>query len=364
MYQWFFNRLKIGPSVADATVQTLSDEESAALKTLETKVTWAAAMIGALGVVVLFVPRYLFPQWFLEIPLDLFGFAFTLPWVFVLWSALLVLSEIVILTLMHLYCIHKMAVITGFLTEQNRFDVSLKTLLIKLGREQKDTSIQRFGINPLEGLNRSALLLFNLFIAFKASLSNMLFKFVIQRMLGRYAFQWIQDMAGVPVFAVWNAFGTRHILNQGRIVIMGQNLVREVTARITAVSPSVSPHESLVFQTLKLVAISKRDYHFNHFVLVKNLVEQYRLKPVEGLFEMDSYFEALRQAPASVRELCALLTVLGFLLDGKLSGREKKRFVELKEKHLVNFEWTEIEAWNRQFVDGKGLDSLLKRFGA
>jgi hypothetical protein len=255
-----------------------------------------------------------------------------------------------------------MAVITGFLTEGNCTDSSLDALLIKLGCEKKDTSMQRYGIDPLEGMNRKALLLFNLLLMFKATLSNMVFKFVIQRMLGRYAFQWIQDMAGIPVFAVWNAVGTRKVLKQGRVVIMGQNLVDNVSRRIFLQLPSVSPHEALVFETLKLVAISKRDYHFNHAALVKTLVDRYQLSTVSTPFQVDTYLDRLRQAPLPIRELCAMLTVLGFLLDGNLSRQEKRRFIELKEKGLLDFEWRELAEWNRMFVLGKGLDPMLDRF--
>ena len=60
----------------------------------------------------------------------------------------------------------------------------------------------------------------------------MVFKVLIQRMLGRYALQSVKDFAGIFIFSAWNAYGTEVILKEARVIIMGQNLIEQVVAKI------------------------------------------------------------------------------------------------------------------------------------
>jgi hypothetical protein len=364
-YQWFYSRLPVKKVTTDDQVHLLTEVECKRLDELENKATWVAAFFGAMGVVLLFVPRYLFPHWFPVLPVSLGAYRFGLPIVFMAWSAVLVFIELFLLTLLHIYCIHEIAVQTGFLTYERKAQESLQSILMKVSREQKDTSIERFGIDPLEGMNKKALFFWNIVIKLKASLSNLFFKFVIQRMMGRYAFQWLQDMAGIPVFALWNAWGTKQVLRQGRVIIMGQNLVEKVTEKCILIWTEAEVDKPLLFRTLQFVAISKRDYHANHAILAQQLIGNYNVQKPAADFDKNKYLECLQQANKQNQQLCLLILILGFLLDGMLSNREKKRLIELQSKGLNVPTYLELKQMQRTFLAGKEIrllwDSYMKQ---
>jgi hypothetical protein len=362
IYRWFYGRLPLHSLSTDGQIILLDEGEIRRLKTLERWAIWLSALIGALGVILLYLPKYWFGHWFYVLPLQALGQTFQLPVGFTLYSFLLVFIELELLSLLHIYCIHQMAATTGFLHYDNKPLAPVQRTLLDASLEKKNKDIVRYGINPLEGLNMKARMVWLLLLRLKATLSNMLFKFLVQRMLGRYAFQWVQDMAGVPVFAAWNAWGTYEVLRQGRIIIMGQNLIETVCQELFAKLPELPPlHKPLVFNTLQYVAISKRDFHANHASLAQNLVEHYALtKPAEP-FVLATYYQALAQAPEKLRLLCQLLIVLGFLLDGKLSVRELKGITQLNGMGLLEETPTEIRVQLRQLLDGKGIQDLINR---
>ena len=91
-------------------------------------------------------------------------------------------------------------------------------------------------------------------------------------------------MASIPVFAFWNAIGTYYVLKEVRIVIMGQNLIDRVGAVMNNPITAIKIDHEILYKTLQYIAISKRDYHYNHYFLTKNLFELFQLKESSKTF--------------------------------------------------------------------------------
>jgi hypothetical protein len=357
-YDWFYRKLPVERLETDDSIHLLNEKEAAKLRSLQTKAVWVAAIIGAVGVLLLYLPVYIWPRWFTKLPVNLLGYSLALPVRFTLWSVFLVMIELMLLTMMHIYCIHQMAVATGFLTYENKPHTSFSELLLNLSLEKKDKTVSRFGIDPLAGMNKNALFFWNLLIALKAAISNMVFKILVQKMLGRYAFQWIQDMAGIPVFAAWNAWGTLQVLQQGRVVIMGQNLVEHAFGNMQKAWPTLKGQDELVYHTLQYIAISKRDYHFNHSIFIRLFVERYGLKKPSEPFHENAYLEQLQQSPSDTKQLCKWIIAFGFLLDGSLSKREQNRLAQLAAVGMAPADWNTMKNWTKAFMDGKGWEGV------
>ena len=190
----------------------------------------------------------------------------------------------------------------------------------------------------------------------------MLFKIFIQRVLGRYAIKAVQDFAGVPIFALWNAYGTKVILKEARVIIMGQNLIEVVCKLIRKDQRPTDAFKNLLYDTLQYIAISKRDFHQNHFFLTKNLFDIYNIQPKEKHLLEDDYYKKLQAAGKEEREVCQLLICLGFLLDGRLSLHEKGQIKELQAEGLLDADAAEIKKYQQDFLNGKGIEGLIKKY--
>jgi hypothetical protein len=362
LYNLFYRTLPIKKVNTDNKLFLLSDSEIKQIRKKEIFAICTAAVIGALGVIFLYLPQYIFPQLFPTTDFIFFGKPVALPLILIAYSIVLVLIEIILLTLLNIWCTHEIAVATGFLTYQSKNENNKRNLLINIGLEKKSKEILKYGIDPLQGINKKALLAWNFFFVLKATLSNMLFKVLIQRALGRYAVKAVQDFAGIPIFAAWNAYGTKVILKEARVIIMGQNLIEEVCTRIKIDQQTTEAFKNLLYDTLQYIAVSKRDFHQNHFILTKNLFELYHIVPKQNHWLEDGYYQKLHAAAAAEKEVCQLLIVLGFLLDGKISYKEILQIKLLQQQGLLDVSEVQIKQYQANFLNGKGIEELIKKY--
>jgi hypothetical protein len=359
IYSIFYRILPVTRVEVDDRLYLLNDKESAAIKKRERIAIALSAIIGAIGVLLLYIPYYLAPSWFPETGFSIFGHQVSLPLVFFAFSAILVWIEIVLLTLLNIWCAHEIATATGFLNYENKAQESRHNLLMDISLEKKNKKVLTYGIDPLQGLNKEALMAWNLLFILKATLTNFLFKFVIQRMLGRYAIKAVQDFAGIPIFAFWNAYGTWTILREARVIIMGQNLIEEVIRQIAARTNPNEADKLLLRDTMQYVAISKRDFHQNHYLLTQNLFEYYGIPQRDLEWDEQAFRAHLQAASEEIRSVCVMLVVLGLLLDGNISVRERLKIRKLRAEGLIPYNEVEIIGFKNDFLDGKGVETLI-----
>ncbi|MGG9964304.1 LBF_2804 family protein [Ferruginibacter sp. SUN106] len=362
IYNLFYRILPIRKVNTDNQLFLLTEEEIKIIRTKEKIAIWSAAFFGAMGVVLLYVPQYAFPHLFPNTNISMFGKTFAVPVVMLVYSVVLVIIEIMLLTFLNIWCAHEIAVATGFLNYQSKKEKDKRNLLINIGLEKKNKEILKYGIDPLQGINKKALLAWNFFFILKATLSNMLFKILIQRLLGRYAIKAVQDFAGIPIFAAWNAYGTKVILKEARVIIMGQNLIEEVCRRIRKDQAPTEEFKNLLYDTLQYIAVSKRDFHQNHFILTKNLFEIYNVQPKDRHWLEEGYYQKLHAAGKEEKEVCQLLISIGFLLDGKLSITERLQIHELKKEGLLDISTEEIKKYQHDFLNGRGIEGLITKY--
>ena len=362
IYQSFYHFLPIQKLNNNNELFILNEQEIKVIRSKERIAIVLAAFFGVMGVLLLYVPQYVFPQFFPSYPLHIFKFFFSVPWVTIIYSTILVLIEIMLLTLLNIWCAHEVAVATGFIHEDNKRTAEKRNLLIDIGLEKKNKEILRYGIDPLQGINKKALMAWNLLFLLKATLSNMVFKILIQRLLGRYAIKAIQDFAGIPIFAAWNAHGTRVILREARVIIMGRNLIEHLSRRIKRDQKATPAFKLLLYDTLQYIAISKRDFHQNHYILTKTLFDIYHITPKDQHFLEKGYFEKLHAASKTERAVCQLLICIGFMLDGKLSVKEQVEIHRLHKNGLLEITADQMKQYASDFYNGKGVEKLIGNF--
>ena len=339
----------------DDALYLLNEAEIAAVKKRERIAIFLSAFIGAMGVILLYAPYYLAPHWFPTTTFTLAGRSFSLPLVFGIYSVLLVAIELFLLAILNIWCAHEVAVATGFLDYQSKGQPVKQNLLMDISLEKKNKRVLEYGIDPLLGVNRRVLLLWNLLFILKATLTNFLFRFFIQRVAGRHLIRAIQDFAGIPVFAFWNAFGTRIILREARIIIMGQNLVEVFIHRMRQSPPPGEADKSLYADTMQFIAVNKRDFHQNHYLLTRNVFDLLGIGSREGEWREKEYLQRLSAASPATREHCMALILLGLVLDGRISGRERKRIQDLHQRGLLPYQVAAMETMTRDFREGRGI---------
>ena len=104
------------------------------------------------------------------------------------------------------------------------------------------------------------------------------------------------------------------------------------------------------------------DFHQNHYILTKNLFSIYNIAPKDNHWLEDGYYKKLAAAGKEEKEVCQLLICIGFILDGRLSVNERLQIKELQREGLIDITADEIKIYQYDFLNGKGIDGLIKKY--
>src|SRR5262245_65411709 len=124
----------------------------------------------------------------------------------------------------------------------------------------------------------------------------------------------------MPIYIAINAYSVHAVMREARVIIMGQTLIDLLIARLPQRELSAVEKE-LLYDTLQYIAVCKRDFHQNHYLMTKAVLEFFHVPAEEYHCLPDDYAERLKQAPAATAELCQLIIMLGFMLAERICRR-------------------------------------------
>ena len=114
--------------------------------------------------------------------------------------------------------------------------------------------------------------------------------------------------------------------------------------------------------TLQFIAVSKRDFHANHAYLTAKLLPIFDI-PIETLHPVPpDYAQRLMKAEPTLQRFCQFIIILGLLLDGQISHKEKQRIETFHNKGILEPTVSELEALKNDFLEGRSIEHLMDKF--
>ena len=352
----FYQKLPARNTGADKQLHLLNQAEIKGLHQRQRLVMAMAALFSVIGFLSYYLPVYRFPHLFpsIKMAFPLIGAAIRLPWAELIWCVALTSIELYLLTLLNIFGAHEIAVATGFIAgamKPERADA-----ILRIGLEKKTTEVSRYGIDPFQGVDKRLLFFFNAVLRLKGWFANQVIRFLVRLLLGRYAVRAVLDFAGMPIYMAINAYSVHAVMREARVIIMGQTLINLLIARLPRRELSAAEKE-LLYDTLQYVAVCKRDFHQNHYLLTRAMLEFFGV-PAEKYHRLpDDYAERLKQAPAASAALCRLIILLGFILDGRVSWRERLKLRQMNRRGVLKESHADLKRYARDFLNGAGVDS-------
>lgn len=340
----------------------LSEKEIAALKKIRLATYAKAISAGALGVILLYVPYHLwgdslFPLTnvnlvFLDnpIPLEI---------EFLIYSVLLVVAEIWFLTVVNIKAVSAIAAACGCPSSNDPNFEDNVGALIAVGLEKKQKELASIGINPYEGLSRWSVVLFQIALKLKAALSGFLVKLLVTKVLGRYALRMVVDLAGIPVYAFWNAWGVRTIMNEARVRVMAPPLINKFTQKLYEDFNDDSEFRSTIYNTLQAISTSKRSFHYNHFLLATSVLNKFEIPVSTQPGYQEDFLKNVPKFEEKVERAIAKLLLFGIMIDGRLSLREKRALKNLRKLDVMPYSEEQVKRWTKDYFEGRGLEEFL-----
>lgn len=361
-FAWdYFQKLFSQKKIPANAYHILSTQEQRAIRTIEFTALCLSASLGALGVIMLYLPLYFFPQYFWNLSITLpWGGLWDFPLAFTLYGLVLAVAEIVALLFLNLRTVFRISQVCGY---PNPTDVDYEkhlNELFEVSFDKQNTNILAYGLNPLEGLSKNQILAFTAFNMLKATLSNWLLKFILTRVLARLTVVRYVDLIGIPVFAAWDAYATYRVMREAKVRIMAMNVIRNLAQQLHHKFKDRTDFKEILLESLQLIAMAKRTFHHNHYWLADYIIRTFGLSiQRQSPLKLEDILEKIRPLDFEERQGLAKLFILGMIIDGKLSRRERKVLEEFTQAGMLQFDKKKLREWAHSFLSGKGLSDLF-----
>lgn len=312
-----------------------------------------AALLGVLGVVLLYIPQYYWPYLFVDTPVNAFGSTYQLPLVTVLYGVLLVYLEVSLLIAVNAWGVNAIMRACQFPRAHDaQYERHLQALT-DATLKQTNRGVLRFGLDPYLSLPRWGLTTFFLLNMAKAALSTLTLKFAVKPFLGGHALRQVTDLVGMPVYALWNTWASWQVLHETQVRVMAPTTIREFVNELHDEWGKSDEFRPLILEALHYAAILKRQHNYAHFLLTETLTDRFDLRTDATL--TGHFAERVGQTPAHVRRSLERLIVFGVLVDGKLSWLERRRLGQLRRKGVLTYSTNDIQRIGEEYNHGRGL---------
>jgi len=342
----------------------ITERELKEINRLYVKALIISGAIGVFFVVLFYLPIYQFPSFFNEnfLHIQFWGLDFKFLWIRELDNILLTYLELYVLSILSIYVIQHLAMVLDFPEMQSKHYHLHSENIEKLSLEVRQKKEAELGLDPFQGLSRIQLALYLIISRFKAMLSNMLVKFLLQRFASRYVLKAVIDLAGAPIYAFWNAYATAKLFQKAKYYIFSielTDLLAEQLHNDQRTNREIGPE---IQHLLVSVVSLKRDYsEINHYFSSK-LLESLGVSMDKNEFKSLDITALEKNANGkTVRWLCLLLAT-GIILDGNVSRRERRHLREMtRNMKLKDNALTDIEAFLKAYRSGQGVNYLHKK---
>ncbi|HEX2900647.1 MAG TPA: hypothetical protein VHS96_13075 [Bacteroidia bacterium] len=357
----YFLKLQADKPFPEDAHHILNEKELAWINRVKRTALLKAGTYGAVAVLTYYLPIYAWPEFWegLIVAIKLPFLEFDFNWGKQIWSLLLVLIELFLLTRLNIWAVADTANACGFPDRrESNYDLHVEQLFT-VGLESKNKETLRFGIDPYEDTPKFYLFLFTLWNLFRATLASFFLKFVVIKTILRNEMRKYADLVGVPLFFVWNAWATWKVIRAAEVYIMAPGLIQDLCKKVDPLHEDENFRQN-IFDAMQYVVTVKRSFHHNHFLLVKRLVEVFDLKHFKDQ-ETDrlAFLGKIKASEPAIKSAYSKLIVMGMIIDGGVSRREAKALNYLWTEGIISINPEQAHQWCRDFRKGRGLDALI-----
>jgi len=340
-------------------VEPNTEQELSEITKIKRKTIWLAALYGTLGVVFLYIPQYIWTETFKNS-------TYTVPWINfsfdvsifgLFYGFVLVLIEIFLLMRGDLKDVSKISKIYGFTPVKNHTETR-ELVAIGLGKDQK--KFTEIGINPYQNFSKYGLLLLRIVFMAKAFFSNFIFKIILKRILGRVAIRSVIDMAAIPVYAAWNAYGSAVVARKAQMRMLAVRQMKKTGDYFFTKYKDNPEFKSLLYDTFEYIAITKKSFYPSDLIFAKHFLNMFNIQILNEHKLSSQYFEKVKALPDDIKTAIGQLLVLGFMLDGKIGRFEAEITEKLIKDKIIPYSMGQVKSWTKDYRTGKGFDKMFE----
>jgi hypothetical protein len=343
----------------------ISKRELSEIKRIYYWALFLSAIIGVAFILLLFLPIHRYPSFFNDaiINIKLLGWDFKIRWIRELDNFILTYIEVYILSILSVNMIQKLAAILDFpSTHSKHYQLHFENIEL-LSLEKKQKKEKELGLNPYEGLPKIQLFVYWVLSKYKALLSNLLLKYLLQSYASRYLLKLFIDLAGAPIYAFWNAYSTAKLYNAAKYYIFSVELTDYITEKLNEES-SFKPFIERELQNLLVIIVTlKREFSETNHYYSSRLIETLNVTLENTQSERKSLKAVIEKSGETHINWVLLLFATGVILDGSISRRELKTIkTQIKNLGTDAGILNKIEEYLHAYKNGQGVDFIRAHY--
>ena len=210
------------------------------------------------------------------------------------------------------------------------------------------------GVNPHREASRLQLAVASLVYKLKVSVTNFVFKTLVQRAAGRLATRTFLAFTAIPINAAWNALVCWFVLREARIRVMGPSAAIQMLNVVFEAQPSPSPALlASLHRALAAAVVRTSEMHPNHLSLMREL--RLRVGEPPSDIEVDdtrAFLHSLSELEGAERRTALRVLVIAAILDGRLVKRERRLLLDAYAVAAIPPALEHVERLRKAFVSG------------
>ena len=275
------------------------------------------------------------------------------------WGLFLALALLAaVLEIAYLYwdalrAVRELPLVAGLQLETSE-NMDVRFALARAALELPNSPEVTFGVDPHREASRWQIATASAVYKLKVSVTNFVFKALVQRAVGRLATRALLAFTAIPINALWNGVVAWFVLREARVRVMGPSAAAEMLQIVFEAAPA--PSRALCTSlhcALGAAVVRTSQLHPNHLALMRELRQRIG-EPPSGVEVDDSraFLHSLSALTPAERASALRVLSIAAILDGRLVPRERRLLGEAYAAAGVPSQLEHVERLRKAFVAG------------
>lgn len=309
-----------------------------------------SALIGATAVLIVILPYHL-TAFFKPTHIEFWGISIDYDITYFVYAIAIIFPEIWLLNVVNIRAVRTLCRIYRFPSVNSRDYNEQVDLLTEAGLEIPSSHMMSLGIDPYVGMTRLSYYALFLFNKIKASLTNVAAKFIVRRLLGRYALRIVTDLVGVPIYAFWDAWSSHLVIKETKLRISSYSAINDFMKDIR--DEQLYAIRQKLPDLINFIAQQKRQYNFSLYAFIQAIL--LRIPDLSLRTTKEIKAENLLTGNTQDDLLISHLMIFGMIIDGTLSLKERLVLKNLSKEDWFPLTVSEVDDIVDGYIQGQGV---------
>jgi uncharacterized membrane protein len=318
-----------------------------------------SGIIGAIAVLIYYLPIDLFPAFFSKFTFNLsfFGFSVEFKLINIIFNIFCLLLELYFLGILNIYLINRLSRLINFPKEGDKFSEFHLNELKQISLENFKSKESELGLNPFYGLSKFYIFFQIIVSKIKAFASNLIIKMVVRKLSGRYLLRLYTDLLSMPIYFFWNAYATRFVFLRAKSYMFSHAIIDRFLVEFKTKYEGNEQVKKMVYEVLAQIAITKRELHSVQYYFSYRILKDLEIDVYKSYVPSDNFIDLLKEYDIDIVDDLVILYLIGIISDGELNRREVRLMDKLIETFKLDNELIKkYKEFAKNYKKGRGVE--------